>query len=167
MAKNDPKISYSYAFCYVEFTKSRQRYKKIFIYARERECIREFYTKCVNFYTLEKGAKRNSIKVETRLKVGNDQHKSTFGKNGTTKICSNFDHYPKRGPFEATVARLCELQAFYTKNLQINLNFSLKALCIPNFCCTFAADFILAECAHANRRFEYTVRRAPGNKGDR
>ena len=80
MAKNDPKISYSYAFCYVEFTKSRQRYKKIFIYARERECIREFYTKCVNFYTLEKGAKRNSIQVKTRLKVGNDQHKSTFGK---------------------------------------------------------------------------------------
>ena len=120
-------------FAMLSLQNRAQRYKKIFIYARERGCIREFYTKCVNFYTSEKGAKRNSIQVETRLKAGNDQYKSTFWKNKIDSKCRKI-----------------------VKNLHI---------CI--FFCTFAPDFILAECAHANRRFEYTVRRAPGDKGDR
>ena len=72
-------------FAMLSLQNRAQRYKKIFIYARERECKREFYTKCVNFYTLEKGAKRNSVQVETRLKVGNDQHKNTFGKKMVNK----------------------------------------------------------------------------------
>ena len=65
--------------------------------------MREFYTKCVNFYTLEKGAKRNSVQVETRLKAGNDQHKSTFGK----KYLNKFEFFFKSLVYSKFLLYLC------------------------------------------------------------
>jgi len=46
-------------FAMLSLQNRAQRYKIIFIYARARGYIREFYTKCVNFSTLENEAKRN------------------------------------------------------------------------------------------------------------
>ena len=56
------------------------------------------------------------------------------------KICRNFGPPTAVGSRRINVRTFVRVTSHFKQNPQINLKFSIKDLCIPNFCSKFAAD---------------------------